>query len=141
MLTKHKYCDIIYIVQEDKKIKSEVHKMKEIKRGQVWYADLSPVKGSEQGGVRPVLIIQNNKGNQFAPTTIIAPITSRPTKAKLPTHIWLAMATSGLSVNSMVELEQIRVIDKRRLIEYSGYIQEGEQRLVDEAIKISLEVK
>ena len=115
--------------------------MKEIKRGQIWYADLSPVKGSEQGGVRPVLIIQNNKGNQFAPTTIIAPITSRPTKAKLPTHIWLAMATSGLSVNSMVELEQIRVIDKKRLIEYSGYIQEGEQRLIDEAIKISLGVK
>ena len=112
----------------------------EIKRGQIWYADLSPVKGSEQGGVRPVLIVQNNKGNQYAPTTIIAPITSRPTKAKIPTHIWLSVATSGLSVNSMVELEQIRVIDKIRLIHCIGYIQEGEQRLVDNAIKISLGV-
>lgn len=114
--------------------------MERIKRGQIWYADLSPVKGSEQGGVRPVLIIQNDKGNQYAPTTIIAPITSRHTKSKIPTHIWLSIATSGLSVNSMVELEQVRVIDKVRLIQYMGYIQEGEQRLVDEAIKISLGV-
>ena len=112
----------------------------EIKRGQIWYCDLSPVKGSEQGGMRPCLVIQNNKGNQFAPTTIIAPITSRETKAKLPTHIWLSIATSGLSVNSMVELEQIRVIDKSRLKQYMGYIQEGEQKLVDKAIKISLGV-
>lgn len=112
----------------------------EIKRGQVWYADISGVKGSEQGGVRPVLILQNDKGNKFAPTTIIAPITSRHTKAKLPTHIWLSIATSGLSVNSLVELEQIRTIDKSRLKQYMGYIQEGEQRLVDEAIKISLGV-
>lgn len=112
----------------------------EIKRGQIWYCDLSPVKGSEQGGMRPCLVVQNNKGNQFAPTTIIAPITSRETKAKLPTHIWLGIATSGLSVNSMVELEQIRVIDKSRLKQYMGYIQEGEQKLVDKAIKISLGV-
>ena len=112
----------------------------EIKRGQIWYCDLSPVKGSEQGGMRPCLVVQNNKGNQFAPTTIIAPITSRETKAKLPTHIWLSIATSGLSVNSMVELEQIRVIDKSRLKQYMGYIQEGEQKLVDKAIKISLGV-
>lgn len=111
-----------------------------IKRGQIWYCDLSPVKGSEQGGMRPCLVVQNNKGNQFAPTTIIAPITSRETKAKLPTHIWLGIATSGLSVNSMVELEQIRVIDKSRLKQYMGYIQEGEQKLVDKAIKISLGV-
>ena len=113
----------------------------EIKRGQIWYADISGVKGSEQGGIRPVLIVQNDKGNQFAPTTIIAPITSIHTKAKLPTHIWLSIATSGLSVNSLVELEQIRTIDKSRLKQYMGYIQEGEQRLVDEAIKISLGVK
>lgn len=112
----------------------------EIKRGQVWYADISGVKGSEQGGVRPVLIVQNDKGNKFAPTTIIAPITSRYTKAKLPTHIWLSIATSGLAVNSLVELEQIRTIDKSRLKQYMGYIQESEQRLVDEAIKISLGV-
>lgn len=111
----------------------------EIKRGQIWYCDLSPVKGSEQGGVRPCLIIQNDKGNQFAPTTIIAPITSRHTKAKLPTHIWLSV-TCGLPVNSMVELEQVRTIDKSRLIEYVGDIQNGEQKLVDEAIRISLGV-
>lgn len=115
--------------------------MQEIKRGQIWYADLSPVKGSEQGGMRPVLIIQNNKGNQHAPTTIVAIITSRHTKAKLPTHIWLSVATSGLAVNSMVELEQIRTIDKSRLKEYMGYIQDGEQRLIDKAIKISLGVE
>lgn len=113
----------------------------EIKRGQIWYADISGVRGSEQGGIRPVLIVQNDKGNKFAPTTIIAPITSRHTKAKLPTHIWLSIATSGLAVNSLVELEQVRTIDKSRLKEYMGYIQEGEQKLVDEAIKISLGVK
>lgn len=111
----------------------------EIKRGQVWYVDLSPVKGSEQGGVRPCLVVQNNKGNKFAPTTIVAPITSRATKAKLPTHIWLSKYC-GLSVNSMVELEQLRTIDKSRLLEFMGEIQQGEQRLVDEAIKISLGV-
>ena len=114
--------------------------MQEIKRGQIWYADISGVVGSEQGGIRPVLIIQNNKGNHFAPTTIIAPITSRHTKAEMPTHIWLSIATSGLAVNSMVELEQIRVIDKTRLKQYMGYIQEEEQKLVDKAIRISLGV-
>ena len=115
--------------------------MKDIKRGQVWYADISGVIGSEQGGKRPVLIIQNDVGNEKSPTTIIAPITSVRSKAKIPTHIWLAMATSGLSVNSMVLLEQIRTIDKSRLIHHMGEIQKGEQRLVDEAIKISLGVK
>ena len=115
--------------------------MKEIKRGQVWYADISGVVGSEQGGKRPVLIIQNNVGNEKSPTTIIAPITSRNSKAKIPTHIWLGIATSGLSVNSMVLLEQVRTIDKSRLIHYMGEIQKGEQRLVNEAIKISLGVE
>lgn len=111
--------------------------MKEIKRGQLWYADLSPVKGSEQGGIRPVLIVQNDKGNKHSPTTIVAIITSQTTKAKLPTHIWLCKS-DGLSVNSMVELEQLRTIDKSRLKEYLGEIQKGEQRLIDEALKISL---
>ena len=108
-----------------------------IKRGQVWYCDLSPVKGSEQGGVRPCLVIQNDKGNQFAPTTIIAPITSRHTKAKLPTHIWLSV-TCGLPVNSMVELEQVRTIDKSRLLQYVGEIQQGEMNLVNKALIISM---
>ena len=110
---------------------------KEIKRGQVWYADLSPVIGSEQGGLRPVLIVQNDMGNTHAPTTIVAVITSRQTKAKIPTHIWLSV-TCGLKVNSMVELEQIRTIDKSRLRSYVGEIQQGEQNLIDQALKISL---
>ena len=111
--------------------------MKEIKRGQIYYADLSPVVGSEQGGIRPVLIVQNDKGNKYAPTVIVAIITSRNTKAKLPTHIWLSV-TDGFKVNSMVELEQLRTIDKSRLEDYIGEVQEGEQRLIDEALKISL---
>jgi mRNA interferase MazF len=140
-LTKSTKCAIINIVQEGQnKIKKEYINMKEIKRGQIWYADISGVVGSEQGGKRPVLIIQNNVGNEKSPTTIIAPITSVHSKAKIPTHIWLAKATSGLSVNSMVLLEQIRTIDKSRLIHYMGEIQKGEQRLIDEAIKISLGV-
>lgn len=111
--------------------------MKKIKKGQIWYADLSPVIGSEQGGTRPVLIIQNDIGNAHSPTTIIAVITSKATKAKIPTHIWLSV-TDGLKVNSMVELEQLRTIDKSRLIKYIGQIQKGEQKLIDEAVKISL---
>lgn len=114
--------------------------MKELKRGQIYYAGLSPVVGSEQGGIRPVLIVQNDMGNKYSPTTIVAIITSRKTKAKLPTHIWLSL-TCGLAVNSMVELEQLRTIDKSRLTKYIGEIQEGEQRLIDEALKISLGVK
>ena len=111
--------------------------MKEIKRGQIYYADLSPVVGSEQGGIRPVLIVQNDKGNKYSPTVIVAIITSRNTKAKLPTHIWLSV-TDGFKINSMVELEQLRTIDKSRLEDYIGEVQEGEQRLIDEALKISL---
>ena len=110
---------------------------KEIKRGQVWYADLSPVVGSEQGGLRPVLIVQNNVGNAHAPTTIVAVITSRKTKAKIPTHVWLSV-TCGLKVDSMVELEQIRTIDKTRLRSYVGEIQQREQNSIDQALKISL---
>lgn len=114
--------------------------MKDIKRGQIWYADLQGNIGSEQGGLRPVLIVQNDMGNRHSPTTIVAILTSRKTKAKLPTHIWLSI-TCGLAVNSMVELEQLRTIDKSRLTKYVGEIQEGEQRLIDEALKISLGVK
>lgn len=114
--------------------------MRDIKRGQIYYADLSPVVGSEQGGVRPVLIIQNDIGNKYSPTVIIAIITTRKTKAKLPTHIWLSVA-DGFKANSMVELEQLRTIDKSRLKKYIGEVQEGEQRLIDEALKISLAIK
>ena len=111
-----------------------------VRRGDIYYADLSPVVGSEQGGVRPVLIISNDIGNKHAPVVTIAIITSKHTKAKLPTHIWLS-TYCGLTVNSLVELEQVRTVDKTRLIQYLGEIQKGEQRLVDEAIKISFGVK
>ena len=108
-----------------------------IKRGDLYYADLSPVKGSEQGGLRPVLIVQNDTGNKYSPTVIVAIITSKTTKAKLPTQVWLSV-TDGFRVNSMVMCEQVRTIDKSRLREYIGHIQKGEQDLVDEALKISL---
>lgn len=108
-----------------------------IKRGDIYYADLSPVVGSEQGGLRPVLVLQNDMGNKYAPTTIVAIITSKATKAKLPTHIWLSV-TDGFKVNSMVMCEQLRTIDKSRLKGYIGHIQKGEQRLVDEALNVSL---
>ena len=111
----------------------------EFKRGQVWYCNLEGIKGSEQGGIRPVLIISNDIGNKHAPVVTIAIITSKHTKAKLPTHIWLS-TYCGLTVNSLVELEQVRTVDKSRLLQYIGEIQKGEQRLVDEAIKISFGV-
>ena len=86
-----------------------------VKRGEIYYADLSPVVGSEQGGVRPVLIVQNDVGNRHSPTVIAAAITSRREKAKLPTHIDVQAATCGLTKDSVVLLEQIRTLDKRRL--------------------------
>ena len=113
--------------------------MKEIKRGQIWYADLSPVVGSEQGGYRPVLIIQNDIGNKYSPTTIIAIITSRYTKAKLPTHHWFNKRY-GLKIDSMVELEQIRTIDKKRLQNFIGQVDNVEMSWLDEKIKISLAI-
>ena len=111
----------------------------EIKRGQIWYCDLSGAKGSEQGGMRPVLVIQNNVGNKHSPTVSVAPITSKKTKAKIPTHIWLSV-TCGLEVNSMVMVEQTRTLDKARFIRYVGEIQQGEQNLVGKAIKIQFGV-
>lgn len=108
-----------------------------IKRGDIYYADLSPVVGSEQGGIRPVLIIQNDIGNRYSPTVIAAAITSRSTKANLPTHIKLLANDSGLSKDSVVLLEQIRTIDKRRLKERMGSLNGGEMGKVDEALSIS----
>ena len=93
-----------------------------IKRGDMFYADLSPVVGSEQGGIRPVLIIQNDLGNKYSPTVIAAAITSQTNKNKLPTHIELGENTSGLKTNSVVLTEQIRTIDKSRLKEKIGHI-------------------
>ena len=91
-----------------------------IKRGEIYYADLSPVIGSEQGGIRPVLVLQNDIGNKYSPTIIAAAITSQLDKAKLPTHIALEAGTYGLPKNSVVLLEQIRTLDKRRLKEKIG---------------------
>ncbi|MCL2062682.1 MAG: type II toxin-antitoxin system PemK/MazF family toxin [Firmicutes bacterium] len=112
--------------------------MESIKRGDIYYADLSPVIGSEQGGVRPVLIIQNNTGNKFSPTVIACAITGQLTKARLPTHIEIPQGGYGLPKNSVILLEQIRTLDKRRLKERLGALDEGYMRKVDKAILISL---
>lgn len=105
------------------------------KRGQIYYADLSPVVGSEQGGMRPVVIIQNDVGNIYSPTTIVAAVTSAQTKAKLPTHVRLP-----LYKDSMVLLEQMRTIDKRRLKTYMGEVDEDTMKKINQAIAISLGV-
>lgn len=112
--------------------------MEQIKRGQIYYADLSPVVGSEQGGTRPVLIIQNDVGNKFSPTVIVAAVTSQMTKAKLPTHIELPKNLCGLPKDSVILLEQIRTLDKRRLKEKVGDVDNGTLFKVDKAILISL---
>ena len=96
-----------------------------IKRGDMFYADLSPVVGSEQGGIRPVLIIQNDTGNKYSPTVIAAAITSQTGKAKLPTHIEISSSDNGLKADSVVLTEQIRTIDKSRLKEKIGHIEDG----------------
>lgn len=109
----------------------------EFKRGDLYYADLSPVVGSEQGGVRPVLIIQNNIGNKYSPTVIVAAITSQINKAKLPTHIELN-CNYGLQKNSVVLLEQLRTLDKRRLKDKIGVIDDKKMHKIDSALLISL---
>ena len=108
-----------------------------VKRGDIFYADLSPVVGSEQGGTRPVLIVQNDTGNKHSPTVIAAAITSQTGKAKLPTHIALTGRDVGLSKDSIVLLEQIRTIDKRRLREHMGRLDEKQMAMVDDAIAVS----
>lgn len=108
-----------------------------IKRGDIYYADLSPVIGSEQGGLRPVLIVQNDVGNKYSPTVIAAAITSRLGKAKLPTHIDVYADKVGLQKDSVILLEQIRTIDKKRLGEKMGHLDEEMMNAVDEAISIS----
>ena len=108
-----------------------------VRRGDIYYADLSPVVGSEQGGVRPVLIVQNDVGNRFSPTVIAAAITSQQAKAKLPTHISLYAENSGLTKDSIVLLEQIRTIDKHRLKEKMGRLDKQDMERVDEALSVS----
>lgn len=108
-----------------------------MKRGDIYYADLSPVVGSEQGGVRPVLIVQNDVGNRYSPTVIAAAITSQTEKSKLPTHIELDSKNCGLYKDSVVLLEQIRTIDKRRLREKMGTLDASSMSQVNKALSIS----
>ena len=108
-----------------------------VKRGDIFCADLSPVVGSEQGGVRPVLIVQNDTGNKHSPTVIAAAITSQTGKARLPTHITLAAGSVGLPKDSIVLLEQVRTLDKRRLREHMGRVDDRVMRQVDNAIAVS----
>lgn len=108
-----------------------------VKRGDIYYADLSPVVGSEQGGLRPVLIIQNDIGNRYSPTVIAAAITSRMGKNKLPTHIEVYAGKVGLSKDSVILLEQIRTLDKRRLREKMGHLDEDAMQRVNNAISVS----
>ena len=108
-----------------------------VKRGDIYYADLSPVVGSEQGGLRPVLIVQNDIGNRYSPTVIAAAITSQISKAKLPTHIDVYAETFGLARDSVILLEQIRTIDKRRLREKMGHLDDLLMQRVNDAISVS----
>jgi mRNA interferase MazF len=108
-----------------------------IKRGDIFYADLSPVIGSEQGGVRPVLIVQNDVGNKYSPTVIAAAITSQINKAKLPTHIEISAQEYGLIKDSVILLEQIRTIDKKRLREKIGHLDDELMDKVNEALGVS----
>lgn len=112
-----------------------------VKRGDIYYADLSPVVGSEQGGIRPVLIVQNDIGNKYSPTVICAAITSQMNKAKLPTHIALSSAVYALPKDSVVLLEQIRTIDKQRLREKLCCLDDTMMRRVDRSLLISLGLK
>lgn len=112
--------------------------MKLIKRGELYYADLSPVVGSEQGGIRPVLVIQNDVGNKHSPTIIAAAITSQLQKAKLPTHVEINSENSGLPKNSIVLLEQLRTLDKKRLKERIGYLDDNVMQNVNQGLLISL---
>ncbi len=121
--------------------KGKLHKVSinlDIKRGDLYYADLSPVVGSEQGGIRPVLIIQNDIGNKYSPTVIVAAITSQINKAKLPTHIEISANEYGLNKDSVILLEQIRTIDKKRLREKIGCLDKNMMVKIDNSLQISL---
>lgn len=109
-----------------------------VKRGEIYYANLSPVVGSEQGGIRPVLIVQNDVGNKFSPTVIAAAITSQRFKSSLPTHIQVNADGCGLAKDSIVLLEQVRTIDKKRLKEKMGVLNEKDMNKVNSALSVSL---
>ncbi|MGI5825189.1 MAG: type II toxin-antitoxin system PemK/MazF family toxin [Bacillota bacterium] len=109
-----------------------------LKRGEIFFAELNPVQGSEQGGIRPVLVVQNDVGNSHSPTTIILPITSRLTKAKLPTHVELSKVESGLARDSVVLAEQIRTIDKQRLQQKVSALDDRAMNRINHAMEISM---
>ena len=111
-----------------------------VKKGDLFFADLSPVVGSEQGGVRPVLVVQNDVGNKYSPTIIVAAVTSQTGKAKLPTHVQLEATQGGLSKNSVVLLEQLRTIDKRRLKDKVCHLDNDIIGQVNKALSVSLEM-
>ena len=111
---------------------------RKILRGEIYYADLDPVIGSEQGGERPVIILQNNKGNRHSPTVIVAPLTSNRVKTTLPTHV--EISAKGLRTTSLVLLEQIRTIDKQRISDYVGAVSDSDMKLIENAVLISLEI-
>ncbi len=108
-----------------------------VKRGEIYYADLSPVVGSEQGGIRPVLIVQNDVGNKHSPTVIAAAITSKKEKSQLPTHISVSASSCGLAKDSVVLLEQVRTLDKRRLKERMGELDSNSMAQVNDALSVS----
>ena len=112
-----------------------------VKRGDIFYADLSPVVGSEQGGIRPVIIIQNDIGNRYSPTVIVAAITSQINKAKLPTHVEISSEEYGLNRDYVVLLEQIRTLDKKRLKEKIGHMTEDDMKKVNKSLLISLNLQ
>lgn len=112
-----------------------------VKRGDIFYADLSPVVGSEQGVIRPVIIIQNDIGNRYSPTVIVAAITSQINKAKLPTHVEISSEEYGLNRDSVVLLEQIRTLDKKRLKEKIGHMTEDDMKKVNKSLLISLNLQ
>ena len=136
-------CFLLTIISFEKEFKEEfVFKERKlffvnVHRGDIYYADLSPVVGSEQGGLRPVLIIQTDIGNKYSPTVIAAAITSRTSKNPLPSHIGVLSDVTGLTKDSVVLLEQIRTIDKSRLKERMGHLDEGTMNAVNDAISIS----
>ena len=121
--------------------RSVMHMDGTVKRGDIFYADLSPVVGSEQGGTRPVLIVQNDTGNKHSPTVIAAAITSQTGKARLPTHINIAGGSVGLSKDSVILLEQIRTIDKKRLREKVAHLDKKLMKAVDEALSVSFGIE
>ena len=109
-----------------------------VKKGDLFFADLSPVVGSEQGGIRPVLVVQNDVGNKYSPTIIVAAVTSKTDKSHLPTHVEIKASQGGLAKNSVVLLEQLRTIDKQRLKERIGSLSSNQIPIVDEALGVSL---